>query len=81
MVCAEIRTPMGRLAHPIAGETDDAFRALVSERLLYPRQHFEFWEEVLPRFVLGVDFDSGRHVRLRPAEPEKWRLADHVVTG
>jgi hypothetical protein len=81
VVCDEIQKLTGRRAVPMDVETDAAFRILVAERLLYLRQEFELWDEVLPRFILGVDFDSGRHVRLRPAEPGKWRLVDHVVDG
>ena len=81
LVCMEIEELTGRRAYPMPADSDAGFRALVSERLLYQRQRFELWDEVLPRFILGVDFDSGRHVRLRPAEPEKWRLVDHTVGG
>jgi hypothetical protein len=81
ILCDEIHRLTGRRAQPVAVETDAAFRALASERLLYLRQGFELWDEVLPRFILGVDFDSGRHVRLRPAQPEKWRVVDHTVDG
>jgi len=81
LVCHEIEELTGRRARPTAAESGDAFRALAAERLLYLRQRFEPWDEKLPRFILGVDFDSGRHVRMRPAEPEKWRLVDHMVGG
>jgi hypothetical protein len=81
IVCDEVRRLTGRIAIPGVVENDEAFRTVVNERLLYLRQRFELWDEVLPRFILGVDFDSGRHVRLRPAEPEKWRLVDHMVDG
>jgi hypothetical protein len=79
MVCDEIRKLTGRSAQPMDAKTGADFQTAVSERLLYLRQRFEPWDEVLPRFLLGVDFDSGRHTRLRPAEPDKWRLVDHVV--
>src|SRR5215469_6238622 len=68
LVCDEIRNLSGRLTQPLAAGTNEAFQAQAKERLLYLRQPFEMWDEVLPRFLLGVDFDSGRHVRLRPAE-------------
>ncbi len=76
-VCDEIYRITGRRAVSIDAESDAQFRTLVSERQLYLRQRFELWDEVLPRLILGVDFNSGRHTRLRPAEPEKWRLVDH----
>ena len=78
-VCDEILALTGRLARPLP--VDTAFVTLVAQRLLYPRQYFEPWDEVLPRFILGVDFNSGRHTRLRPAEPEKWRLVDLEAGG
>ena len=81
VVCDEILRLTGRLAQPMAAETDAAFRTQVKERLLYVRQRFEVWDEVLPRFILGVDFNSGRHVQLSPAEPARWRLVDHMVGG
>ena len=81
VVCDEIRRITGRFTQPMPAETDADFDTQVKERLLYQRQRFEMWDEVLPRFILGVDFDSGRHVRLRPAEPEKWRFVDHMVGG
>jgi len=81
LVCREIEELTGRRARPMAAASGDAFRALMAERLLYLRQRFEPWDEGLPRYILGVDFDSGRHVRMRPAEPEKWRLVDHLVGG
>jgi hypothetical protein len=81
LVCDEIRNLTGRLTQPLAADTHEAFHAQVNERLLYERQVFQMWDEALPRFLLGVDFESGRHVRLRPAEPKKWRLVDHTVGG
>ena len=81
LVCAEIQELTGRLAQPMAADTDEAFHAQAGARLLYLRQRFEPWDEVLPRFILGVDFDLGRHVRMRPAEPDQWRLVDHLVGG
>jgi len=81
LVCDEIQSLTGRQAQPLTAGTYEAFRAQAKERLLYVRHPFEMWDGVLPRFLLGVDFDSGRHVRLRPAEPEKWRLVDHQVGG
>jgi hypothetical protein len=79
LICDEIRALTGRLAQPVP--VDTAFDALVAERLLYRRQYFEPWDEALPRFILGVDFNSGRHTRLRPVEPEKWRLVDLEAGG
>lgn len=81
LVCDEVQSLTGRLTRPLAAGTYEAFRAQAKERLLYVRHPFEMWDGVLPRFLLGVDFDSGRHVRLRPAEPEKWRWVDHQVGG
>lgn len=81
IVCDEIQKLTGRLTIPTPVESDVAFEKQVSERLLYQRHRFEPWDGALPRFILGVDFDSGKHTRLRPAEPEKWRLVDHVVDG
>jgi hypothetical protein len=81
LVCDEVHRITGRRPIPMVAQADDAFRSIVSERQLYLRQGFELWDEVLPRFLLGVDFDSGRHVRLRPKEPEKWRLVDHWIEG
>ena len=81
LVCAEIQEMTGRLAQPMAADTEEAFQAQAVARLLHLRQRFERWDEVLPRFILGVDFESGRHVRMRPAEPDKWRLVDHDVGG
>ena len=81
LVCDEIRRLTGRLAQPMPAANESSFRTQLKERLLYLRQRFEIWDEVLPRFILGVDFDSGRHVRLCPAEPERWRLVDHMVGG
>jgi hypothetical protein len=65
---------------PAADETE--FESLVRQRLLYPRQRFELWDGQLPRFILGLDFDQGlRNFKLRPAEPERWRMVDHDVDG
>ena len=81
LVCDAIQTLTGRQTQPLVAATSEAFQLQAKERLLYQRHPFEMWDEVLPRFLLGVDFDSGRHVRLRPAEPDKWRFVDHQVGG
>ena len=81
LVCDEVHRLTGRRPRPMAAATAADFSTVVRERNLYQRQRFELWDEILPRFILGVDFDSGRHVRLRPAEPEKWRLVDHWLEG
>ena len=67
---------------PSPAGTISAFEARVKEHLLYLRQSFELWDEQVPRFILGLDFDQGlRNFKLRPAEPEKWRMVDHDVDG
>ena len=72
----------GLWSGPSPAETEAAFQARVAEKLLYLRQRFELWDEALPRFILGLDFDQGlRNFKLRPAEPEKWRMVDHQVDG
>jgi hypothetical protein len=81
LACDEIHRLTGRLARPSAAKTQDEFQAQLASRLLYLRQRFELWDEMLPRFILGVDFDAGRQARLRAAEPEKWRLVDHTAGG
>lgn len=69
-------------AGPSPAETEGAFQQRVAEKLLYLRQRFELWDEALPRFILGLDFDQGlRNFKLRPAEPQKWRMVDHQVDG
>jgi hypothetical protein len=67
---------------PSPAKDEVAFQDRVKRQLLYLRQRFEPWDEVIPRFILGVDFDQGlRNFSLRPAEPTRWRLVDHDVDG
>ncbi len=67
---------------PSPAETLVAFQDRCKQHLLYRRQRFELWDEQVPRFILGLDFDQGlRNFNLCPAEPEKWRMVDHNVDG
>jgi hypothetical protein len=77
-----IKRVTGLWAGPNPAKSESVFQEHVAQRLLYLRQRFELWDEQLPRFILGLDFDQGlRNFNLRPAEPEKWRMVDHQVDG
>lgn len=67
-------------ASPASVESE--FEERVARHRLYLRQRFDLWDEVLPRFILGLDFDQGlRNFKLRAKEPEKWRMVDHDCDG
>ena len=80
-ICNQIQDLLGLVVKQIPGDSDTALREIVDQRLLYLRQGFEMWDELLPRLIFGVDFDAGKNRSFRPAEPEKWRVFDHVVDG
>jgi hypothetical protein len=80
-ICDAIQDLLGLVVQQIPGDSDAALSEIIEQRLLYLRQDFEMWDECLPRLIFGVDFDAGKNRSFHPAEPEKWRIFDHIVDG
>lgn len=80
-ICEVVHALTGLTAKPSPAANILEFQKRAREKLLYVRHNFEPWDEKLPCFILGYDFDQGNGIGVSPVQPENWRMVDHQTDG
>ena len=57
----------------------EVFQTFTRRRDVYERQYFEPWDEKVPCYILGVDFEMGMDKWRRPKNPALWCHVHHYA--